>query len=243
MLKIVLAILLSLQGLFLFSQEIAVPQSFKHLSKVELDVKYPAAEFENPAVYFDSEHSVVINRSVDSTSKFYEDYTELVGMHEFVLTHINKAIKDEYHILFDYGLSADPSFSIARKIGNSYKYIGSISGLTLYVPGNGNLYCAGHTNNYFHERKKYKLVDDSLIIVEQAFKYVGLKTTTKGLLKLYADKNQTNLVAALPIGADIEILVNDGDYYLIKTSFGLVGWWQFNGYRSELIEEIYFKGD
>jgi hypothetical protein len=32
------------------------------------------------------------------------------------------------------------------------------------------------------------------------------------------------MVARVPKGSKVVVLLNQGDYYLIKTSFGLVGW-------------------
>ena len=241
--EITIIALLLMNGIILFGQNSYIPQSFKHLKKVELENEFHTTTFENPKVFIDAESSIIINKPVDSTSIFYSEFSNEIGLHEFVVTKIDKSRSDQYYILFDYGMSADPNFTIAKKEDDSYKVVASISGLTLYIPGNGNLYCEGHTNNYFNERKKYQLKNDSLIRVEQPFKYVGIKTRTKGILKLYADKNKESLVATLPSNAEIEVLINDKDYYLIKTSFGLVGWWQFNGYYSDIIKEIYFKGD
>lgn len=243
MTKLYLISLLLIQGIVAYGQESKVPQSFKNLSKVELINNNHSNTFESPKVYFNDELTVVVNKEVNSTSIFYDDFAKMVGLHEFIITKINRSKEEEYHILFDYGMSADPSFSIAKKDGDSFKQLGSISGLILYIPGNGNIYSEGHVNNYFNERKKYKLINDRLVEAKQPYRYVGIKTKTKGLLKLYTDKTQEELIATLPPEADIEILLNDNDYYLIKTSFGLVGWWKFSDSKSEIKEDIFFKGD
>ena len=45
------------------------------------------------------------------------------------------------------------------------------------------------------------------------------------VLTMYSDQNKKNTVAVLPIGAEIEVLLNaPPDWYLVRTSFGLVGY-------------------
>ncbi|MGY5353607.1 hypothetical protein [Wenyingzhuangia sp. IMCC45467] len=235
--KITINIILTLSFFTIYSQQKLRPQSFSYLSKIELNYKYEG--FETPTIYFDSKNTSIINKKVDSTSIFYEEYTDDTLLHEFVITKIDKSNNEELYILFDYGLSADPNFSIVKKTGDSIKYIGSINGLILYIPGNGYLYAEGHTNNYFNQRKKYQFKNEKLTEIKQPFYYVGIKTKTKGLMKIYAEKNQTNIIANLPKDSEIEILLNDNEYFLIKTSFGLTGWWKYEN----SINEIFFKGD
>ena len=194
----------------IYSQKRKIPEYFEYLSKLELNYSYES--FETPTVYFNSEETIIINKKVDSTSVFYEEYTDGILLHEFISTSITKSKKEKYTIFFDYGMSADPNFSIVKVKGDSIKHIGSFGGLTLYIPGNGNLYVEGHTNNYYNTRKKYQLKNDQLIEIKQPFYYVGITARTKGLMKLYSDEKLENSVAILPKGAEIEILLNDNDY-------------------------------
>lgn len=239
--KIILILIINLNSLIINAQQKEKPQSFNYLSKVELNYKYDS--FETPTIYFDSKNTSIINKKVDSTSIFYEEYTDDILLHEFITTKINKSNNEKLFILFDYGMSADPNFSLIKKVKDSIKRIGSISGLTLYIPGNGYLYAEGHTNNYFNKRKKYQLINEKLIEIKQPFYYVGIKTKTKGLMSIYDEKNKKNIVAKLPKNSEIEILLNDNNYYLIKTSFGLIGWWKYDGNSINIIKEIYFNGD
>lgn len=219
---------------------IEVPQSFKHLKIVELGVNSK----ESPRVFIEPSITEIINKSVDSTHFLYHESSDEVGQHEFVVTKLNQSKNRKYHIIFDYGMSEDPNFSIYQEIKDSLKHICSLPGLVMYIPGNGNIYIEGHTNNFFNERKKFKLIKDTLIETKQPFLYVGLKTRTNDELKIYKTKEQKDLVASLPKDAEIEVLINDNEYYLIKTSFGLVGWWKFDVFNnSEAIKSIYFKGD
>ena len=43
-------------------------------------------------------------------------------------------------------------------------------------------------------------------------------------LKLYGKKKKGSVVATLKVGSKIEVVLRDGEWYLIKSPFGLVGW-------------------
>lgn len=224
----------------LIGQE-TVPQSFKHLQAFKFQHQF-GFDF-NPVVFFNTNFSKVINKQVDKSHILYEEWVDEIGLLEMVVTKLNNSTEDLYHVFFDFGPSMDPNFSFYIKQGDSLKYQFSKPGLRLFIPGNGNIYIDGHTNNYFNERKKYKIENKKLVEIKQPYLYVGIKTKNKKILKLYRAKEQQNLVATLPPESEIEVLINEGHNYLIKTSFGLVGWWKFDGYRSDTIEEIFFYGD
>ena len=85
----------------------------------------------------------------------------------------------------------------------------------------------------FNLRRKYSFDGKVFQEVQQPFLYVGIQTKVQDVngeqdqkgLTLYTDKTKTNKVAILPIGSDIEVLLHEKpDWYLVRSSFGLVGW-------------------
>ena len=66
------------------------------------------------------------------------------------------------------------------------------------------------------------------------------------MLKLYASQDKKNTVAILPPGSDIEVVLHDApDWYLVRSSFGLVGWVHVEEGSMYMNQQIgvYFKGD
>ena len=103
---------------------------------------------------------------------------------------------------------------------------------TLYIRIK-NIYAEGWSNTMFNLRRKYSFDGKAFQEVQQPFLYVGIQTKVQDVngekdqkgLTLYADKTKTNKVAILPIGSDIEVLLHEKtDWYLVRSSFGLVGW-------------------
>lgn len=155
----------------------------------------------------------------------------------------------DYYLIFSPGPSADPSF-VFYKEGVYDKAAFNIMGLKVYIPGNGNVYVEGHTNNAFNKRRKFTLSNGEFVEAEQPFYYVGLKTRTLKPVKLYKSRNLLEVIANLPADYSIEVLINDPEnssMFLVKTDFGLTGWieipgeYMFGG--NELIEGIFYAGD
>ena len=155
----------------------------------------------------------------------------------------------DYYLIFSPGPSADPSF-VFYKEGEYEKAAFYVMGLNVYIPGNGNVYVEGHTNNTFNQRRKFTLANGEFVEAEQPFYYVGLKTRTLKPVELYKSKNLSKVIANLPADYSIEVLINDPEnssMFLVKTDFGLTGWieipgeYMFGG--NELIEGIFYAGD
>ena len=68
--------------------------------------------------------------------------------------------------------------------------------------------------------------EDKLIEVEQVADYIWVKTKTQEVITLYADKNKKKKAAVLPANYNVEILIEENGWFLIKTPFGLTGWIQ-----------------
>ncbi len=153
----------------------------------------------------------------------------------------------KYAIVFGY--CPEPEFTF-YEINKDANIIATVSGSSLYVPGNGSVYTSGHLNTNFDCRRKYHFSGGTIREVKQPYYYVGLKTKTLTSTILYKTKDLTEEVAKLPANYPIEVLLaetsyKEEDYYLIKTEFGLIGWAKVKArqYESFQIEGIFWNGD
>lgn len=125
--------------------------------------------------------------------------------------------------------SDDDAFVFFREKAGKYEFINGIYGQKLYIPGNGNLYSV--SLEYYNVKRKYQWNGSKIEEVPQPYYYVGLKTKCTKALILFSDYNCQNKLAVVPPNSEIEVLVSDKEEqkYLIKTPFGLVGWWPYEG--------------
>ena len=156
--------------------------------------------------------------------------------------------------MFTSSPSADPYFEIHElpKKGTKLetRKILGVGATTLYIPKGNNVYAEGWCNTMFNERRKYTYNDKHFAEVKQPYMYVGMKTTVQPLgsekppLILYSDKSQQTRVATLPVGSEIEVLLQDSnEWYLVRTSFGLVGWTKVTMGAYDTQIGIRFAGD
>ncbi|MBN2892127.1 MAG: hypothetical protein JXL97_09685 [Bacteroidales bacterium] len=148
------------------------------------------------------------------------------------------------------GPSGDPAFEFYRYGSNKeLEYQFSLAGVEIFVPGNGFMYTTGHTNNMFDKHKKFEFDGASVNEVAQPFYAVGMKTKTLKNIQLYSDYNCTQKLAVVGANSNIEIVAAEySDFcrkYLIKTPFGLMGWWELDREypMSEEIEGLFYAGD
>lgn len=163
-----------------------------------------------------------------------------------LVTRLLKSSPARYLIVFDPGPSADPQFIIYQVVGDTNKKIISIPGEELIIPGNGVIYSSGFANMMFNTRRKFQFSGGLVEEVKQPYYYVGLTTNVKRAITLHEDLTYKKPVAQLPEGANVEVLLSKGNDYLLKTPFGLVGWFKINyGEQcgSEAIEGICYHGD
>lgn len=161
-----------------------------------------------------------------------------------IATRLDREAETRYFIDFDPGASADPGFIITDQ--KSGKLVGSIGAESLAIPGNGFIYATGRANRMHLERQKFAIRDGKLVEVEQPFSYVGLRSKAKVELKLLAKKDGGELIATVPAGDALEVVLRDEKHLLVKTRFGLVGWWKMNTgvmMDNAEIEGIYYAGD
>ena len=192
-------------------------------------------------IHFDQTISTIINQPIE------EEHFREIGLYiqtRLITTKIDAQKDTWYTIDFDAGGSLDPMFIIYQNEHQELKELGSIFGLEITFSGDGFFYVTGHTNNTFHQRRKFTIRDDTLIEIQQPFYYVGLETFTKEELDMYADFALTTHVAHLPKNTPITVLLNTDDYYLIKTSRDILGWAKIHVEQQDtIIEGLYYFGD
>ncbi|MDQ5910485.1 MAG: hypothetical protein QG599_2581 [Pseudomonadota bacterium] len=163
-------------------------------------------------------------------------------MTRVLVTRITRTSKMRHFVYFDPGASNDPVFILAEEA--TKKPIGYIEADHLLIPGNGFIYAIGRTNKNHVERRKYEIRDSKLEEVKQPFLFVGLESRANVPIVLTLEKNGSESVASIPKGERLLVVLSDGDHFLIKTNFGLLGWFKISGYREiPEIEGIYFDGD
>lgn len=213
-------------------------QTFSKLKK--LDVAYSRAG--DVGVLYNEAITEVINKELTEEEHGLQ-------ITRAIRTKIDAQENTSYIVDYDEGFSVDPGFTIYREDGKKLTLIESFSGLQLIIPGNGNIYVSGHTNSMFNVRRKYKLTGSSFTEVRQPYYYVGVESVTNADITLYESTDMAKEVAKLSKGTKITVLLNKGKYYLIKTPFGLTGWYYMSHeypigvHEKSELEGIYFNGD
>jgi len=207
--------------------------SFDHLTSVKPIDASPVLE-----IKYNPKNSKVIKKP--ATDPMLEEGSILV-----LETKISSGGSKTHQIYYNPGPSEDPTYEIFEKSGSTNQHLGSISGWKLVIPGNGNLYVSGHTNNLFDQKKKFTLSEGKITEIKQPYYYVGITSKTLKPITLYADKELTKKLAFLPAGYQCEILINEKETFLIRTPFGLTGWAKINTQVAEprIFKEIYYAGD
>jgi hypothetical protein len=218
-----------------------VPASFENLSVLQVD-DTPVGPIR---ILYEPKLTQVILK------KDEEVYKE-AGVLEIkaIKTKLAANEKEYYIVEYSQGPSVDPSFSIYQEGQDSDKAIFGIAATTLIIPGNGSIYAAGHTNNMFNKRRKFVFKKGKIVEVSQPFLYVGLDTKVNKDVTIYSTPGPTpdgyDVVAHIPKGSKVSVLLNKNDYYLLATPFGLVGWTKIGyepiGYPTT-IEGLYDAGD
>jgi hypothetical protein len=160
---------------------------------------------------------------------------------------LDRTKSEWYFVDYDEGPSADPEFILTRE--GAKEPAGRISGLDLYLPGNGSIYASGHADTMFDQRQKFVLKAGKIAEIKQPFLYVGIEGKAKKEVTLYTTrggKERQEIVAVVPKGGAMTVLLADGvDNYLVKTPFGLVGWTHIKGdtQEAQVIDGLFFAGD
>ena len=191
-----------------------------------------------PKIHFNNLGTSIVNKKITDT----DPCVSFLDENDILLlkTTIDTVKKEIYAVYFGMGMSFDPHFSIFK----NDNLIGEIEGVELSIPGNGIIYSNGHTNNLYSENKAWKLTANKLEEIEQPLQYVGLKTIALSNFTIYADTQLQSTVTTVSEGESIELLVEQNNFFLIRTSHNLVGWWKIDDpLKSKQIDNLYFLGD
>jgi hypothetical protein len=221
--------------------------NFPNLAKVSIDKTYGVL------FGYDKSTTRFINKPcylLDKNDPLHCYIDSVVDTWTFVAKFKNKNLEDSLNITYSQGLSADPEYSITSKTG---KKIGRFSCIEFYINSLGTIYTAGHVNNMFNRKRKFQILKDTIIEIQQPFNYVGVKGKTLKDITLYNDKIGNTIIAQIPKNYEIEVLLSEGNtedyrvdyYYLVKTEFGLIGWLRLSkdDYQGTVIENLYYNGD
>ncbi len=151
--------------------------------------------------------------------KLNNKYTNIIKNEDITFIGTFKSMK----FFFSPGPSIDPTFYV---LNANNKIVLEFMGEEMCVKSSGIIYASGNVNHMFMVHEKYKIVGEKVVKVKQPFLYVGIKDKLKKNIKLYSKPNKGGgVIATLPKGYKVEVLLSsDNKNYLIKTSFGLVGW-------------------
>ncbi|MDA8084891.1 MAG: hypothetical protein M0024_14635 [Nitrospiraceae bacterium] len=246
MTRIVGIVIILLTVMFLSGAEGArkIPKSFSYLK--QLDVGAAVGEGRGYTIIY-------YNAKISKALKYSIEFSDEAGASvRAIETKIDSTTHDVYVIDYNAGPSGDPKFIIYRKIDHALKKLASIPGDNLIIPGDGNVYVSGESDDFFDRRRKYVLSEGTLKEVPQPYYYVGLRTRNVKPLNIYSDRDYQIKVTHLPAGSEIEVLVaslrKQFEYdFLIKSPYGLTGWVTVEGQDgmcgTESIKGICFHGD
>jgi len=86
--------------------------------------------------------------------------------------------------------------------------------------------------------------DGSLQPVAQPFSYAGFQSKALRAIPLYADKQKSGIVTTIAQGAFVEVVLQDGDFFLLRDGFGLTGWAALEqSQQATDIEGFFYNGD
>ena len=175
-----------------------------------------------------------------------------------------KKIYDDAGVIMDYPLdvklsTADPRYFVLRcdsggsndpqcvfsTSQNPEDPGAKVAGTFFVIPGDGCVYSGGHNDNMFDARKIDCLKDGTLQPVKQPFSYAGLRSKALKRLTLYADQKESGIVTTIVPGAFVEVVLQDGDFFLLRDGFGLTGWAKLDQGRQQAteIKGFYYAGD
>ena len=218
---------------------IVAQHKYPDLKYITIDKSYLNGEFGYP----NSAKFKLVNRFCSDSKECYDygDPITLIG---------NWNLSNGKYIEFYYkeAPSNDPTFIavynneiILEEFGSTFHLKGKIA------------YIEGSANSYFDKKRKFKFDNEKYKEVKQPFYYINSEGRLNFPISIYETEEFINKVAQLPKGYKITILlgITGGEYnelqkILIKSEFGLIGWFDFKklGYNNEpLIPYFYFNGD
>jgi hypothetical protein len=96
----------------------------------------------------------------------------------------------------------------------------------------------------FAARALHCLKDGKLQPVAQPVSYAGFQSKALRPLTLYADQQKSGIVTSIAPGAFVEVVLQDGDFFLLRDGFGLTGWAALEqAQQATDIEGFFYNGD
>lgn len=219
------------------AQTIQVPEAFKDLIRISVSSDTSLRVFV-PKDF---------NTQFDASDEFFEDNRtyEFLGM-----VKLNESKDSEFLISYAWDSQC---FVFYKKDRTDFKDVFAVDQCnTIYIKGNGSVYTSGHASTMSNQNRKFIFENDSLKEIEQPFYYIGLKTKTRNPIKIYLGKNEneSELIASIPANSQMEVVGSEfkhsAKYFLIKTSFGLIGWWKLDSnifHENSTIENLFYNGE
>ncbi len=213
----------------LFLIWIALPVAALELQEVttgdNTQVQKPPESFSDyRAFVVDNDQSMFVYLAPELAAKARAVATGWSGLYAIRLEIGGKV----YLLHYDDGESDDPTFIVESPAWGQEVYL---YGEKLFVSAGGNFYLTTRNGNAYNLRQKYALTDTGLKEVQQSFYLVDMTCPTTGFTQLYQSPcGGGKKVAAVPAGSQVRVLLQDPNstcdqpQYLVKTSFGLLGW-------------------
>ncbi len=159
-------------------------------------------------------------------------------------------------LVCDSGPSADPSCRLLRDPAKPEEAVFSATGTQFAFLPDARVVVAGHSNNFYDQRKVYVWKGSRFDEVPQPLRQVGIGGTLRQpvALRRAPGADAAALGVTVAAGSRVTVLLNDNSYvddtgqnpnYLLLTAEGIVGWAHLPGQPdgSTAIDGLYFRGD
>jgi hypothetical protein len=175
----------------------------------------------------------------------YQKFYEEAGVYMSYPLDVKLSPDDKDYLVLrcDSGGSNDPQCVLSASQDPDKEGV-AIPGTLFVIPGDGCVYSGGHTNNMFSARALTCRKDGKLQQVAQPFSYAGFQSKALRKLTLYADKQKSGIVTTISKGDFVEVVLQDGDFFLLRDAFGLLGWAALEqSQQATDIEGFFYNGD
>ncbi|WP_313917652.1 hypothetical protein [Tahibacter sp.] len=159
-------------------------------------------------------------------------------------------------LICDSGPSADPSCRLLPDPAKAEQDVFQAAGTQFAFLPEARIVVAGHSNNFYDQRKVYVWKGGRFVEVPQPLRHVGIGGTLKQAVTLRRapGAGAAALGVTLAAGSRVTVLLNDNSHvdeagqnpdYLLLTAEGIVGWAHLPGQPdgSTAIDGLYFRGD
>jgi hypothetical protein len=175
----------------------------------------------------------------------YRKFYEQAGVYMAYPLGVKLSADDKDYLVLrcDSGGSNDPQCVLSASQDPEKEGV-TIPGTLFVIPGDGCVYSGGHTNNMFSARALTCRKDGKLQPVAQPFSYAGFQSKALRKLTLYADKAKSGIVTTIAQGDFVEVVLRDGELFLLRDAFGLTGWAALEqAQQATEIEGFFYNGD